>query len=76
LSSSGDDGFFSYGSQPSAGAVTPGKYQLIIPTGDKVSTSTKPGISAINQGGGNGVAIDLQQPPVTLIVDSWASIVE
>jgi type IV pilus assembly protein PilY1 len=71
-----DDGFFAYGSQPSAGAVTPGKYQLIIPTGDKVSTSTKPGITPINSGGGNGVAIDLQQPPVSLIVDSWASIVE
>jgi hypothetical protein len=73
---SGDDGFFSYGSQPSTGAITPGKYQLIIPTGNKVSNSTKPGISTINQAGANGVAIDLQQPPVSLIVDSWASIVE
>ncbi len=74
--SGSDDGFFAYGTQPSAGAVTAGKYQLIIPTGDKVSTSTNSRISTINQAGGNGVAIDLQQPPASLIVDSWASIVE
>ena len=75
-STSGDDGFFNYGAQPSTGAVTPGKYQLIIPTGDKVSSSTKSGLSVIKEGGSNGVAIDLKQPAVSLIVDSWASIVE
>jgi type IV pilus assembly protein PilY1 len=72
----GDDGYFAYGSRPTGGAVTPGKYQLIIPTGDRVTTSTKPGVSAINLGGGNGAAIDLQQPITPLIVDSWAAIVE
>ncbi len=68
----GDDTDYSYGSPPSSAAVTQGKYQLIIPTGDKVSTSTTPGITPI----ANGVAIDLQQPPTSLFVDSWASIVE
>jgi type IV pilus assembly protein PilY1 len=75
-STSADDGFFGYGVQPSAAPAQAGKYQLIIPTGDRVSTSTKPGITPITAGGGNGVAIDLKQPPVSLIVDSWAAIVE
>jgi type IV pilus assembly protein PilY1 len=71
-----DTGYFAYGSKPIGGGAAPGKYQLIIPTGDRVSTSTKPGISNINLGGGNGVAIDLAKPVTPLIVDSWASIVE
>jgi type IV pilus assembly protein PilY1 len=71
-----DNGYFAYGSKPTGGAAAPGKYQLIIPTGDRVSTSTKTGISNINMGGGNGVAIDLIKPMTPLIVDSWASIVE
>jgi type IV pilus assembly protein PilY1 len=72
----GDNGYFAYGSKPTGGAAAPGKYQLIIPTGDRTSTSTKPGISNINLGGGNAVAIDLNKPVTPLIVDSWASIVE
>ncbi len=68
----GDEGDYSYGATPASGAVTQGKYQLIIPTGDKVSASTTPGITPI----ANGVAIDLKQPPTSLVVDSWASIVE
>jgi type IV pilus assembly protein PilY1 len=68
----GDEGDYSYGMPPASGTVTQGKYQLIIPTGDKVSTSTTAGITPI----ANGVAIDLKQPPTSLIVDSWASIVE
>jgi type IV pilus assembly protein PilY1 len=71
-----DNGYFAYGVKPTGGAVTPGKYQLIIPTGDRKTTSTKPGISAIDLGGGNGAAIDLKKPATPLIVDSWASIVE
>jgi type IV pilus assembly protein PilY1 len=71
-----DNGYFAYGSKPTGGAAAPGKYQLIIPTGDRASTSTKPGISNVKLGGGNAVAIDLQQPVTPLIVDSWASIVE
>lgn len=73
---SADNGYFAYGVKPTGGAVTPGKYQLIIPTGDRMTTSTKPGISAIDLGGGNGAAIDLKKPATPLIVDSWASIVE
>lgn len=68
----GDDADYSYGALPSSSPTTQGKYQLIIPTGDKVSTSTRPGITPI----ANGVAIDLAQPATSLIVDSWASIVE
>ena len=75
LDEGADGGFFSYGSMLK-GTPSSGKYQLIIPTGDKVSTSTKPGVNVINSGGSNGVAIDLKQPPVSLIVDSWAAIVE
>jgi hypothetical protein len=71
-----EGGFFGYGVRPSSSSAAPGKFQLIIPTGDRVSTSTKAGVSPINLGGGNGVAIDLKQPPVSLVVDSWASIVE
>jgi type IV pilus assembly protein PilY1 len=75
-SSSGDDAFFGYAVGSSAVGGSTGKYQLIIPTGDRTSTSTKTGVTPINQGGGNAVAIDLQQPVMTLVVDSWASIVE
>jgi len=71
-----DNGYFAYGVKPSGGAVKPGKYQLIIPTGDRQTTSTNAAISAIDLGGGNGVAIDLKKPATPLIVDSWASIVE
>lgn len=71
-----DNGYFAYGSKPTGGAVTPGKYQLIIPTGDRQTTSTNAAISAINLGGANGAAIDLKKPATPLIVDSWASIVE
>ncbi len=68
----GDEGDYSYGATPATGTVTQGKYQLIIPTGDKVSSSTTAGITPI----ANGVAIDLKQPPTSLVMDSWASIVE
>ncbi|HEX2876054.1 MAG TPA: hypothetical protein VHP33_32610 [Polyangiaceae bacterium] len=71
-----DSGYFAYGMRPTGGGAAPGKYQLIIPTGDRVTTSTKPGISPINLGGGNGAAIDLKKPAIPLVVDSWASIVE
>jgi type IV pilus assembly protein PilY1 len=72
----GEDAFFNYGVQPAAGTVTPGKFQLWIPTGDKTSTSTKAGINVVKDGGSNGVAIDLTAPKVLNIVDSWAAIVE
>jgi type IV pilus assembly protein PilY1 len=71
-----DDGYFSYGVSPAHGAITPGRYQLIIPTGDKASSSTKPGITPITQGGVNAVAVDLGTPLVMNYVDSWAAIVE
>jgi type IV pilus assembly protein PilY1 len=71
-----DDGYFAYGVKPTGGGATSGKYQLIIPTGDRVTTSTNPAISPVNLGGGNGAAIDLKAPNLPLIVDSWASIVE
>jgi type IV pilus assembly protein PilY1 len=71
-----DNGYFAYGARPTGAGAAPGKYQLIIPTGDRVTTSTKPGISPINLGGGNGAAIDLKRPAIPLVVDSWASIVE
>ena len=71
-----DNGYFAYGSKPTGGAVKPGKYQLIIPTGNHVTTSTNPAVSAISLGGGNAAAIDLKKPATPLIVDSWASIVE
>lgn len=71
-----DNGYFAYGVKPTGGAVSPGKYQLIIPTGDRKTTSTAAGISPVNLGGGNGAAIDLKKPATPLIVDSWASIVE
>jgi len=75
LDEGADSGYFANGSVLK-GTPTSGKYQLIIPTGDKVSTSTKPGVTAINSGGSNGVAIKLTQPAASLVVDSWASIVE
>jgi type IV pilus assembly protein PilY1 len=71
-----DNGFFSYGVKPTGGSATAGKYQLIIPTGDRVTTSTKPGISAINLGGSNAAGVDLKNPNTSVVVDSWASIVE
>ncbi len=60
----------------SSGSVTAGKYQLIIPTGDKASTTTKPGVTPITQGSTNAVAVDLPNPPVMNYIDSWAAIVE
>jgi type IV pilus assembly protein PilY1 len=74
--SADDDGYFSYGVSPAHGAITPGRYQLIIPTGDKASSSTKPGVTPITQGGVNAVAVDLGTPLVMNYVDSWAAIVE
>lgn len=71
-----DDSYFSYGVSPAHGAITPGRYQLIIPTGDKASSSTKPGVTPITQGGVNAVAVDLGTPLVMNYVDSWAAIVE
>lgn len=76
ITSGGDDGYFAYGAVPTGSTGSTGKYQLIIPTGNKVSNSTKPGISVIQSGGGNGVAVDLTNPAVSLLVDSWASLVE
>lgn len=76
VGTSADDGFFSYGVKPSGSPPSSGKYQLIIPTGDKVSTTTKTGITPITSGNSNGVAIDLKPPALTLVVDSWAAVVE
>jgi type IV pilus assembly protein PilY1 len=75
LDEGADSGFFANGSILK-GTPSSGKYQLFVPTGDKASTSTKPGVTPINSGGSKGVTIDLQQPPASLVVDSWASIVE
>ena len=58
------------------GAASTGKFQLFIPTGDKVSTSTNARVTPVQQGGTNGAAIDLNPPPASLVVDSWAAIVE
>lgn len=71
-----DPGYSGYGVVTTSGAAPPGKFQLLIATGDRVSTSTKPGISTIENGGSNAVAIDLNTPAVSLVVDSWAAIVE
>jgi type IV pilus assembly protein PilY1 len=71
-----DSGYFAYGVKPSGSPPSPGKYQLIIPTGSTVSTTTKPGITPLTAGGANGVAIDLKAPQLSLVVDSWASVVE
>jgi hypothetical protein len=71
-----DDGYFGYGASKSHGAITPGRYQLIIPTGDKASSSTAAGVTPISQGGVNAVAVDLGTPAVMNYVDSWAAIVE
>jgi type IV pilus assembly protein PilY1 len=76
VSTAADDGFFAYGVKPSGSPPSAGKYQLIIPTGDKVSTSTKTGITPITSGSTNGVAIDLLPPALSLVVDSWAAVVE
>jgi len=75
LDEGADSGFFANGSVLK-GTPSSGKYQLFVPTGDKSSTSTKQGITPINSGGSKGVTIDLKQPPASLVVDSWASIVE
>jgi type IV pilus assembly protein PilY1 len=75
LDEGADSGFFANGSILK-GTPSSGKYQLFVPTGDKASTSTKPGVTPINSGGSKGVAIDLRQPAASLVVDSWASIVE
>jgi type IV pilus assembly protein PilY1 len=71
-----DDSYFSYGVSPAHGAITPGRYQLIIPTGDKSASNTPDGVTAITQGGVNAVAVDLGTPLVMNYVDSWAAIVE
>jgi len=76
VSSAADDGFFAYGVKPSGSPPSAGKYQLVIPTGDKVSTTTKTGITPITSGSTNGVAIDLKPPALSLVVDSWAAVVE
>jgi type IV pilus assembly protein PilY1 len=76
LASAADDGFFAYGVKPSGSPPSAGKYQLIIPTGDKVSTTTKTGITPITSGNTNGVAIELTPPALSLVVDSWAAVVE
>ena len=74
---SNDDDFFSYGvSTQARGSVTPGRYQLIIPTGDKASSTNVAGVTPISQGNVNAVAVDLASPPVMNYVDSWAAIVE
>jgi type IV pilus assembly protein PilY1 len=70
-----DSSFANYG-VVRGGAVTPGKYQLIIPTGDRPSNSTKPGVTPIVQDKAYAVAVDLPSPPVMNYVDSWAAIVE
>jgi type IV pilus assembly protein PilY1 len=76
-SAGNDDDFFSYGAvTQSHGAITPGRYQLIIPTGDRTSNSGDSRVTPITQGGVNAVAIDLASPPVMNYVDSWAAIVE
>jgi hypothetical protein len=71
-----DPGYSGYGVVPTASSGSGGKFQLIIPTGDRVSSSTKAGVSVIQSGGSNAVALDLNQPAVSLVVDSWAAIVE
>jgi type IV pilus assembly protein PilY1 len=71
-----DDEYFSYGAHQSLGQPQGGKFQLFVSTGAVASTSTEQGIEAIDQGGANAVAIDLQSPRVTTRVDSWAAIVE
>jgi type IV pilus assembly protein PilY1 len=76
VTTAADDGYFAYGVKPSGSPPAAGKYQLVVPTGDKVSSSTKPGITPLSAGGTNGVAIDLKAPPLSLVVDSWASVVE
>jgi type IV pilus assembly protein PilY1 len=75
LDEGADSGFFANGSVLK-GTPSSGKYQLFVPTGDKASTSTKPNVTPINSGGSKGVTIDLKQPAASLVVDSWASIVE
>ncbi|MDF3067514.1 MAG: uncharacterized protein K0R38_3115 [Polyangiaceae bacterium] len=75
LDEGADSGFFANGSILK-GTPSSGKYQLFVPTGDKASTSNKPGVTPINSGGSKGVTIDLKQPAASLVVDSWASIVE
>jgi hypothetical protein len=41
-----------------------------------VSNTTKAGITPITSGNTNGVAIDLTPPALSLVVDSWAAVVE
>ena len=75
-STAGDDEYFSNQPHTSFGALTPGRFQLIIPTGSQLSTSTNANVTPRNQGGVNAVVIDLPTPIVTNRVDSWAAIVE
>lgn len=70
-----DPGYSGYGTT-SAAATSPGKFQLIIPTGSVTSTAKGSDTSVIKSGGANAVAIDLPSPSVALVVDSWAAIVE
>ncbi len=74
--SSADNQFFSNGTHRSFGALTPGKFQLIIPTGSQRSTATGSNISSESYGGVNAVVVDLKAPAVTNRVDSWAAIIE
>jgi hypothetical protein len=76
--SSADDNqyFGTASSHRSFGAMTPGKFQLIIPTGNQVSTSTNENVTQQDFGGVNAVVVDLESPAVTNRVDAWAAIVE
>lgn len=67
-----DAGYFGYGVRPASPPTEAGQVQLFIPTGDQTSTSTKANVHPVK----GGVAIDLAKPKVSLLVDSWASVVE
>jgi hypothetical protein len=70
-----DPGYSGYG-VVSSGSTASGKFQLIIPTGNAKSTVKQGGFTPLQSGGANATAIDLPSPAVSLVVDSWAAIVE
>jgi type IV pilus assembly protein PilY1 len=76
LGTPSEDEYFKYGVHYALGAPTAGKFQLFISTGSTVPQPTRSGITAVNQGGAQAAAVNLESPPVTTRVDSWAAIVE
>lgn len=71
--------YLNYGAHTSLTDMTPGTFQLVMHTGTAGPSSTGgpvSGVSAPQGGTVNAIAVDLQTPPSSSRIDSWAAIVE